>query len=91
MTDNVDALIRDLALQKANLHRVENPESGAVAMFPTVPSHAPNSPEQRALENEWETRAILQTQQAERLTIENQPTRKPKQNAFADLSIIRGD
>lgn len=80
MSDSPDALLRDLALTKAGWHRQENPETGAVAIFPETATN----------ESEWEQRAKLQLAEAKsNLAI---PEPKPMKNTLAARrTIARGD
>ncbi len=85
MTDNIDVLLRDLSYIDSGWHRHENPVTGAVALFPDVPRHPSGSPEQRALEDEWEARALQMHSKQTPIHLEA----KPQENAMT--RIERGD
>ena len=55
MTDNLDVLLRDLAMKDSGWHRHENPQTGAVAFFPDVPRFPSGSKEARTAEDDRET------------------------------------
>lgn len=86
MTDNIDDLLRDLAYKDSGWHRVEHPVTRAVALFPDVPRFPSGSPEQRALESDWEARALTMHASQEPLTI----APKPNENALAGR-VVRAD
>ena len=60
--DPIDALLNRLSGDDSKtqvgcrIHR--NHETGAIAVFPSVPFYPVGSPEQRKLESEWEKRAL---------------------------------
>ena len=87
MTDNIDNLMRDLALKDSGLHRVEHPTTGAMAIFPDVKVWPQGSPEARAAEDAWEARALAM-HAAQRTII---PEAKPTDSPFAGKKITRGD
>lgn len=88
MTDNIDGLddlYERLNRKRSGWHWQINSETGATALFPSVPVYAANSPEQRALEDAWEARAIQMHENQEAIRL----AAKPKENAMT--RITRGD
>ena len=76
MTDNIDVLLRDLSYIDSGWHRHENPETGAVALFPETAKN----------EAEWEARALLM--HAEQTPVTLAP--KPRGNTLAER-VVRAD
>ena len=76
MTDNIDVLLRDLSYIDSGWHRHENPETGAVALFPETAKN----------EAEWETRALLMHASQEAITL----APKPLENTLAQR-VVRAD
>ncbi len=85
MTDNIDNLMRDLALKDSDWHRHENPQTGAVVIFPDVPRFPSGSKEARAAEDDWEQRCLAMHAEQETITLEP----KPSENTMT--RIKRGD
>ena len=75
MTDNIDVLLRDLSYIDSGWHRHENPETGAVVLFPETAKN----------EAEWEQRALLMHREQVSLTL------KPKPSENTMTRIERGD
>ncbi len=67
------------------IHR--NAETGAVAVFPSVPFYPQGSHEQRELEKSWEARAILMHSEQVPITVAD----KPLENVLAKVALERGD
>jgi len=81
-TDGLSALADALAIRRSGWHRVENPESGAIAYFPVTANDV----------EEWEQRALAQARESERLGASTQPDAKPLQNSLQErVNILRGD
>lgn len=87
--DGLDLLANILAIRRSGLHRHENRESGATALFPSVPMHTAGSAQQMALENTWEEKAIAQNAEAQRLEHANRLKPKVVENRLA--RVVRGD
>jgi hypothetical protein len=75
MTDNIDVLLRDLSYIDSGWHRHENPETGAVVLFPETAKN----------EAEWEARALQMHSKQTPIHLEA----KPQENAMT--RIERGD
>lgn len=86
MADNIENLLRDLALADGGLHRHEHPETGAVVIFPSVEVFPSGSKKARATEDQWEARAGKMHQEQEALTL----APKPLENSLAER-LIRSD
>jgi len=78
--DGLGALANVLAIKRSGWHRVENPENGAVGLFPLTATD----------ESDWAQRALAQAQEAERMERETRPAPKPLVNAYAER-LRRGD
>ncbi len=74
--DNLDVLLRDLALKDSDWHRIEHPETGAAAYFPETAEDA----------EDWETRALAMHESQEPVTL----APKPVENALA-ARVVRAD
>ena len=90
MTDDndagMDALADQLAVLRSPWDRVYHSETGALAaMFPRVKHHAQGSPEQLALENAWEAKAVAMMEKQRTIV----PAAKPVENVLS--KITRGD
>ena len=84
----LDRLSGDDSKTQAGCRIHRNAETGAVAVFPSVPFFPQGSTEQRKLETEWQSRAVAMH--------ENQtpfPTlaEKPQENILAKIALQRGD
>ena len=76
MTDNIDVLLRDLSYIDSGWHRHENPETGAVVLFPETAKN----------EAEWEARALEMHSAQEAITL----APKPQTNELA-ARVVRSD
>ena len=88
-TDGLDALADKLAIRRSGWHRHENSETGAVVLFPSVPVYQQGSPEQRALEDAWQVKAVAQAAESERMERATRLEPKPRQNTMT--RVTRGD
>ena len=86
MTDNLDVLLRDLALKDSGFHRHENPQTGAVAFFPDVPVFPSGSNQARQIEAAWEARALVMHESQDPIRLEP----KPLENTLAKR-VVRAD
>ena len=59
-------------------HRVRDEDGIVAAILPKVPSYASGSPEQRALEDEWEARSIKMHSQQTTITIPDKPLERSR-------------
>lgn len=91
--DGLDGLYEQLYRKRSGWHWQTNAETGAIALFPNVPHHAPNSPAQRALEDAWEVKAIAQAEESERMERANRIEAKAEVNTLAarKAQIVRGN
>ena len=86
MTDNINNLLRDLALKDSGMHRHENPETGAVVLYPDVPAYPQGSKAQRRIEDQWEQRALDMHATQKAITV----APKPRENTYA-RRVVRAD
>ena len=92
--DPIDGLLDRLSgddsrfLPGCRIHR--NLETGAIAVFPSVPFYPQGSPEQRKLESEWEKRSLVMHENQQPLpTLADKPTEiVPK---YHEITTRRGD
>ncbi len=85
MDDNIDDLMRDLHYIDSGWHRQENPITGAVGLFPSVPRHPSGSAKARAAEDAWEIRALVMHENQAPIHL----APKPRENVLS--RIERGD
>ena len=84
--DGLDDLADKLAVLRSPWDHVYHSETGALAaLFPKVPHYAQGSPEQLALENEWEAKAVAMMEKQRTVV----PKAKPVENVLS--KITRGD
>ena len=72
----IDAILEVLAeddLERSGWRKHVNHETGAIAMFPSVPHNIPGSKAARAAENEWEARCQSMHDQQVPITLEPKP------------------
>ena len=90
--EGIDAILEVLAeddLERSGWRKHVNHETGAIAMFPSVPHHIPGSKAARAAENEWEARC--QSMHDQQITLVPEP--KPEVNTLQERvdQLRRGD
>ena len=80
-TDGLADLANKLAIKRSGWHRQENPETGAVVLFPETATY----------DAAWEAKALAQSQEAEHLGASTLLDAKPLENTLAARRITRGD
>lgn len=85
--DGLSELANVLAIKRSGYFQFENPETGAVALFPDVKVFPVGSREQIRLEDSWESRAIEMHEAQTPVVLAD----KPLENVLAERLTVRGN